>query len=134
MARQTSINTLKAANYNMNRFVNEDELKAETMSIQIRSPKVDTSIRDKSCIIVFPRNLSESKLTRISIEKIMRDQWGELFDNITTFGNIDFSRKWIFSFDTVENNEKAVAKVIFVNNLRINAYHATKKFNIIKID
>ena len=115
-------------------FANEDELKATTMSVEIESPRIDESIRDKSCIVFFPRGISENRLNRVLVEEIMRNEWKDLFDHVISFGNIDFSRKWIFHFDSTDNNNKAVAKEIFINGNRIKAIHATKKFNILKID
>ena len=64
----------------------------------------------------------------------MRQQWGELFDHVISFGNIDFSRRWTFCFDNSHNNDLAVAKEIYINDIRVKAVHATKKFNILKID
>ena len=132
MARGNSMNEM---NFQLSRFSSEDEFKAKTMSYHIRAPKVNTSIRDKSCIISFPRGTHENKLTRLSVREIMIKYWGaNLFDHVKAFGNIDFSRKWIFTFDTEENNDLAVSKDIFINGIRVKLNHATKKFNVIKID
>ena len=117
-----------------NRFINEDEFKAEKLSVKIRPLKINSNIRDQSCIVTFPRGSYENRLTRSSVEEIMKIQWGDLYAHVKHFGNIDFSRKWIFHFDTQENCEIAVAKELFINKLRIKPTHATKKFNTLKID
>ena len=127
-------NSMRAMNFELNRFANEDELKAVTMAVTVRSPKVNHSVRDKSCIMTFPCGTHESKLTRLSVQDIMKSQWGDLYNHVTAFGNIDFSRKWVFSFDTEENNDKAVSKVISINGIMIKVEYATKKFNTVKID
>ena len=113
---------------------NEDEFKASTMSVEIQCPKINTNIRDKSCIVVFPRGTSDNRLNRTIVEEIMRNEWKDLFNHVLSFGNMDFSRKWIFHFDTMQNNDRAVAKEIYINNLRVKTVHATKRFNILKID
>ena len=115
-------------------YVNEDDLKASTMSIQIDSPQINHSIRDKSCIVFFPRGITESRLNRNLVEELMSREWGDLFNHVLSFGNIDFSRKWIFHFDNNSNNDRAVAKEIFINGTRVKTIHATRKFNILKID
>ena len=99
-----------------NRFINEDEFKAEKLSVKIRPLKINTNIRDQSCIVTFPRGSYENRLTRSSVEEIMKIQWGDLYAHVIHFGNIDFSRKWIFHFDTQENCEIAVAKELFINS------------------
>ena len=38
-----------------NRFVNEYELKAEKMSVELKAPKINASIRDTSLIVIFPK-------------------------------------------------------------------------------
>ena len=113
-------------------FLNENDFKAQTMSVEIKTPKIKENIRDKSCIIFFPK--MNIRLNRIEVANIMKDKWGELFDHVVHFGNVDFSKKWIFCFDSHENNERAIEKQIYINDSRIMAYHATKKFNTLKID
>ena len=119
---------------NMNKYVSEDDWKSHNVSTLIKAPKINTSIRDKSCIVQFPKNSFENRLTRAVVEETMRKQWGTLFDNVLSFGNIDFSRKWVFSFNSIENNELAIAKEIFINEKRVKTEHATRKFNTLKID
>ena len=115
-------------------FYSEDEMKAATMSIKIKAPKINSNVRDLSCIVTFPRGTSDNRLTRPSVEVIMKREWSELFDHVISFGNIDFSRKWVFKFDTIQNVEKAVAKELFINGNRVKTDHATRKFNILKVD
>ena len=105
-----------------------------SLSVLVEAPGIDTDIRDKSCIVQFPRNSYEGKMNRSIVQEIMRKEWGQLCNNVIQFGNIDFSRKWIFQFDTLENNEFAVAKDIFLNGFKIKTTHATKKFNNLKVD
>ena len=119
---------------NSHTYANEDEMKAQRMSVQIKAPKINSNIRDKSCIVTFPRDTSENKLTRAVVETVMKREWGELFNNVRSYGNIDFSRRWIFHFDTEKNNEEAVQKEIFINGSRVKTEHATRKFNMLKID
>ena len=114
--------------------MNEDEWKAANASVQIRAPKINSSIRDRSCIVTFPKGTSDQRLTRSLVEEIMKREWGVLFSHVLSFGNIDFSRQWVFHFDTLENNDRAVSKEIFINNQRIKTIHATRKFNQLKID
>ena len=115
-------------------FANEDDLKMKLMSVNIDTPKINPCIRDKSCIITFPKGSSENRLNRKVVEDIMRREWGDLFDHVRSYGNVDFSQKWVFCFDTVENNDLAFAKEVFINNKRVNASHATRKFHILKVD
>ena len=121
-------------NFDLTHYANEDDLKADKYSVEIKSPKIKENIRDKSCVIIFPRNTNENRLNRVAVTELMKIKWGPLFNHVVHFGNVDFSRKWVFCFDTHENNETAITKEIFVNNQRIKAYHATKKFNYLKID
>ena len=121
--------------FDMSCFTSEDELKAHMYSVKIESPKINESVRDQSVVITFPRGSYSERLTRGVLEKIMKEKWGdELFDHVVHFGNVDFSRRWIFHFDSQAATDKAVSTEIFLNNYRIIATHATKKFNIIKID
>ena len=119
-------------NTDISRFASELEFKKHTMSIEIQAPKINENIRDKSCIIIFPR--VNYRLNRTVVTEIMTAKWGELFKHVVHFGNVDFSKKWIFCFDSHENNERAVAKDIFIEGNKIKAFHATKKFNILKLD
>ena len=102
--------------------------------MEVRTPKIKENIRDKSCIVIFPKNTNQTRLNRVAVSELMKQKWGELFEHVVHFGNVDFSRKWIFSFDTHENNERAITKEIFINEQRIKAFHATKKYNHLKID
>ena len=106
-------------NLNMESFVNEDELKAAMMSVEISAPKENDNVRDRSCIVSFPRGTSNVRLNRQIVKEILTREWGTLFDNVISFGNIDFSRKWVFYFNTIENNDRAVAKEIFLNGTRV---------------
>ena len=121
-------------NFDVTHFANEDDLKAALYSVEVRTPKIKENIRDKSCIVIFPKNTNQTRLNRVAVSELMKQKWGELFEHVVHFGNVDFSRKWIFSFDTHENNERAITKEIFVNEQRIKAFHATKKYNHLKID
>ena len=118
-----------------NRFVNEYELKAEKMSVELKAPKINASIRDTSLILIFPKTAFKERLTRSKVEEIMIEKWGhELYSHVIHFGNVDFSRRWCFHLDSHEANDRAVAKEIFHEGKRIKAFHATKKFNEIKVD
>ena len=119
-------------NLEISRFASEAEFKMQHMSIEIKAPKINENIRDKSCVIIFPR--VNYRINRTVVTQIMKEKWGELFNHVVHFGNVDFSKKWIFCFDTHENNERAIAKDIFIDSNRIKAFHATKKFNILKLD
>ena len=121
-------------NLEMETFTSEDELKAAMMSVEIATPKENENVRDRSCIVSFPRGASDMWLNRQIVKDILAREWGTLFKNVISFGNIDFSRKWVFFFDTMENNDKAVAKEIFINGIRVKTEHATRKFKILKID
>ena len=121
-------------NFNITTFVSEDDMKEKCMSINIQAPKINPSIRDRSCIVIFPKCSSENRLNRAVVEDIMKGEWGDLFDHVISYGNIDFSRKWLFCFDSEENNDIAVAKEIFIKGKRVNASHATRKFNFLKVD
>ena len=130
MARRSE---MTEENFKMNTFINEDEMKASTMSVEIKAPKINTGVRDQSCIVIFPKGSCEGRLNRSMVEIIMKREWGDLFEHVISFGNIYFSR-WIFCFDNINNNDLAVSKEIFINGNRIKTSHATKKFNILKVD
>ena len=130
MARR---NPITENDFKMKSFVSEDDLKTELFSVEIQTPKINSNVRDRSCIVTFPR-IENTRLTRATVENIMKEQWGDLFNNVISYGNIDFSRRWVFNFDTLENNDRAVAKEVFINGSRIKTTHATRKFNILKID
>ena len=119
---------------NISHYASEEDYRAEKLSIPVRAPKVNKSIRDKSCIIIFPKGISQNRLTRASVEEMMSEQWGDLYKHVINFGTINFARKWIFSFDTEENNNEAVKRDIFINRKKVKAFHATKKFNELKVD
>ena len=121
-------------NLKQNKYNNEDHFKATHLSVEVRSPKINSSIRDRSCIVVFPRGDNPSRLNRGSVEEVMMREWGELYKHVVHFGNIDFSRKWVFTFDTTYYNDLAVSKEIFINKMRIKTVHATRKFNELKVD
>ena len=74
-------------------FANEDDLKMKLMSVNIDTPKINPCMRDKSCMIIFPKGSSENRLNRKVVEDIMRREWGDLFDHVRSYGNVDFSRK-----------------------------------------
>ena len=93
-------------NSNTHTYANEDQMKAHLMSVQIKAPKINSNIRDKSCIVTFPRGTSNEKLTRAVVETVMTREWGDLFKNVLSYGNIDFSRRWIFHFDSEEKNDE----------------------------
>ena len=130
MARR---NPITENDFKMKSFVSEDDLKTELFSVEIQTPKINSNVRDRSCIVTFPR-IENTRLNRATVENIMKEQWGDLFNNVISYGNIDFSRRWVFNFDTLENNDRAVAKEVFINGSRIKTTHATRKFNILKID
>ena len=130
MARR---NPITENDFKMKSFVSEDDLKTELFSVEIQTPKINSNVRDRSCIVTFPR-IENTRLNRATVENIMKEQWGDLFNNVISYGNIDFSRRWVFNFDTLENNDRAVAKEVFINGSRIKTNHATRKFNILKID
>ena len=130
---RTQNNPINREMFKADRFVNEYELKAEKMSVELKAPKINTSIRDTSLIVIFPKN--KERLTRSKVEEIMSERWGpELYSHVIHFGNIDFSRRWLFHLDSHESNDLAVAKEIFYEGKGIKAFHATKKFNEIKVD
>ena len=131
MARR---NPITESDFRTHSFVSEDDLKASTMSVKIKCPKIETSVRERSCIVSFPRGTSENRLNRVIVENIMRNEWGVLFYHVVSFGNIDFSRKWIFHFDSDQNNDIAVAKEMFINVLKVKTTHATKRMINLKID
>ena len=131
MARR---NDMKENNFNVNSFITEDEMKAAKFSVEIEAPTIKNNIRDRSCIVQFPKGSSEFRLNRSIVETIMRREWGTLFEHVISFGNVDFSRRWVFAFDNLDNNDLAVAKEIYINNSRVKTTHATRKFNILKID
>ena len=95
---------------NIKVYETEDEFKACNISVEVRSPKINVNIRDKSCIVIFPRGMSDERLTRHSVEQLMISQWGELYEHVIQFGNIDFSRKWIFTFDNSVITKKPFQK------------------------
>ena len=114
------------------RFVNEYELKAEKMSVELKAPKINASIRDTSLIVIFAKTAFKERLTRSKVEEIMIEKWGnELYSHVIHFGNVDFSRRWLFHLDSHESNDRAVAKEIFHEGKRIKAFHATK--NLMKL-
>ena len=130
MARNLSYNQ---NNFKINQFVSEEDFKAERLSCEIPSPKINNSIRDRSCLITFPMGVSENKITRVVVEEMMSEKWGDLYKHVVNLGNVDFNRKWIFTFDSEANCDLAVQKTIFINEKRVKAIHATKKFNSLKI-
>ena len=85
-------------------------------------------------MVTFPINASDGRLNRQIVKNILEKEWGQLFNHVISFGNIDFSRRWVFFFDMLENNDMAVAKEIFINGSRIKTVHAKQKFNVLKID
>ena len=44
---------------NIKVYETEDEFKACNISVEVRSPKINENIRDKSCIVIFPRGMSD---------------------------------------------------------------------------
>ena len=114
----TRVTYSKDNKFDMSCFTSEDELKAHLYSVKIESPKINESVRDQSVIITFPRGSYSDRLTRGAIEKIMKEKWGEeLYSHVIHYGNVDFSRRWIFHFDSQMATDKAVATEVFLNNL-----------------
>ena len=64
------------------KFANEDSLKASKFSVHIQAPRINTNIRDCSCIVTFPRDTSENRLTRALVETVMKRERGDLFKNV----------------------------------------------------
>ena len=65
--------------------------------------------------MTFPNGCSEGRLTHSVVENIMRREWGDLFEHVVSYGNIDFSRRWLFYFNSEKSNDMAVSKEIFIN-------------------
>ena len=82
---------------NISHYASEEDFRAAKFSKEIRAPKINNSIRNRSCIVIFPRGISESRLTRVSVEEMMSEQWGDLYSHVVKFGTINFARKWIFT-------------------------------------
>ena len=72
----------KGEDFQVNSFLTEDEMKATNFSVKIEAPTIDTSIRDRSCIVQFPKGTSDARLNRGIVETIMRREWGELFNHV----------------------------------------------------
>ena len=56
-------------NLKQNKYNNEDHFKATHLSVEVRPPKINSSIRDRSCIVVFPRGDNPSRLNRGSVDE-----------------------------------------------------------------
>ena len=119
---------------NVIQYASEEDFRAANFSTEIRAPQINKSIRDRSCIVNFPRGVSENRLTRAHVEELMTEQWGDLFSHVIQFGTVDFAKKWIFSFESEFYNNQAVRKEIFINGKRVKVFHATKQFNELKVD
>ena len=90
MARR---NPITDNDFNIHSFANEDDWKCSNLSEEIEAPVINSNIRDKSWVVQFPKNSFENRINRGVVEKIMRAEWGTLFNKVISFGNIDFSRK-----------------------------------------
>ena len=62
----------KGEDFVINSFLTEDEMKATNFSVKIEAPTINTSIRDRSCIVQFSKGTSDSRLNRGIVENIMR--------------------------------------------------------------
>ena len=64
---------------NVIQYASEEDFRAANFSTETRAPQINKSIRDRSCIVNFPRGVSENRLTRAHVEELMTEQWGDLF-------------------------------------------------------